>query len=118
MYAVSGIVTILCTGKEKTSFLLTGAMLINTQCEVFKHPEFTTPHSLNSITLNKIYTIITRSHMYFGAVENGINVKKRVHRRSHDFKFSIENSLVACVKVNLYPQTHHLPCQTPMVRSG
>jgi hypothetical protein len=25
---------------------------------------------------------------------------------------------VACVKVNLYPQTHHLPCQTPMVRSG
>ena len=59
-------------------------MLINTQCEIFKNPKFTTPPSINSITFNKIDTSTTRSH--FGAFENGVNVKNCVHRRSPDFK--------------------------------
>jgi len=62
-------------------------MLINTQREAIRNPSFTTPPSINSITLNKFDTSITRSR--FGAAENGINVKNCVDRRSPDFRFFI-----------------------------
>ena len=90
-------------------------ILINTQREVFRNPKFTAPPSVNSIMLNQVDTNIKRSH--FGVVENGINVKNCEQHRSPDFKFFTANSAVTCVAVNQHPQTLHLPCQAPVVRS-